>query len=284
MLSGRLGLNEIRIRHADRHGLLWLDRGRIGVADGCLHFVTAGGNLDAGEYRIPHQAISLILMGPGSSITHDALRLLAAHGTGLAAVGTDGVRFYTAPPIGSADSTLARRQATLWSDPRRRQAVARRMYALRMGEVVAARDVETLRGLEGVRVREAYARLAAEFGIAWKGRRYDRANPGAADTPNQAINHAASAVEAAACIAVAATSAIPQLGFVHEDASIAFILDIADLSREDVTLPVAFRAVRDSNAGASLERLVRRYAGDAIIKTNVVGAMIDRIKSLLEAS
>ena len=39
----------------------------------------------------------MILLGPGSTVSHDALRLLARHGTVLAAVGEDGVRFYTAP-------------------------------------------------------------------------------------------------------------------------------------------------------------------------------------------
>lgn len=30
MLKGRLGLEKARIAHADRHGLIWLDRGRLG--------------------------------------------------------------------------------------------------------------------------------------------------------------------------------------------------------------------------------------------------------------
>ena len=41
----------------------------------------------------------MILLGPGGSVTHDALRLLARHGAALAAVGEDGVRSYTAPPL-----------------------------------------------------------------------------------------------------------------------------------------------------------------------------------------
>ena len=76
MLLGRLGLDKARIPHADRHGLLWLDRGRLEVEDGCLRFVTAGGNWPAGDYQIPQQSISLVLLGPGSSVTHDALRLV----------------------------------------------------------------------------------------------------------------------------------------------------------------------------------------------------------------
>lgn len=42
MLKGRLGLESARVPQADRHGLLWLGRGSLGVQDGTLHFVTAG--------------------------------------------------------------------------------------------------------------------------------------------------------------------------------------------------------------------------------------------------
>ncbi|MFH6787052.1 MULTISPECIES: hypothetical protein [Methylobacterium] len=43
MLLGRLGLDTARVPHGDRHGLLWLDRGRLEVEDGCLRFVTRAG-------------------------------------------------------------------------------------------------------------------------------------------------------------------------------------------------------------------------------------------------
>ena len=100
MLPGRLGLDTARVPHADRHGLISLDRGHLTVEDGCLTFACAGGgSTPAGRYGIPHQSVSLMLLGPGSMISHDALRLLARHGVGLAAVGDDGVRFYTAPPL-----------------------------------------------------------------------------------------------------------------------------------------------------------------------------------------
>lgn len=92
MIPGRLGLDKARIRHAERHGLIWLDKGRLEVQAGCLHFTTAGGSLEAGEYQIPHEAVSMILIGPGSSVTHDAFRLMANHGTALAVVGEGGAR------------------------------------------------------------------------------------------------------------------------------------------------------------------------------------------------
>lgn len=283
MLAGRLGLETARIPHADRHGLLSLDRGQLFVEDGCLSFTGGGGSVPPGRYAIPHQSLSLLLMGPGSSITHDALRILARSGVGLAAVGDDGVRFYTAPPLGTGDSALARAQATLWADPKSRISVARRMYAIRLGEILPNREIDALRGVEGARVKETYAILAKKHRIRWEGRRYDRAAPEAADIPNQAINHASSAMEAAAAVACAACGAIPQLGFIHEASSSAFVLDVSDLYRADVTVEAAFEAAAafGRDPSQSIERLTRKTVGSHLRKGKVIAQMIDRIKVVL---
>lgn len=281
LLPGRLGLETARIPHADRAGLLWLDRGRLEVEDGCLRFVTAGGDLAPGDYQVPHQTVSAVLLGPGSSVTHDALRLLARHGCALCAIGQGGVRLYTAPPLMPDTSALARAQAKAWSGAETRMEVARRMYALRFGEIVRTRDIAVLRGMEGGRIKRAYALAAERHGIVWKGRRYDRADPGGADLPNQALNHAATVMQAAAAIAVAATGTIPQLGFVHEDSGQSFVLDIADLRRHDVVLDVAFAAAREAADGAQpVDRIVRRRAGQAFRKGQVIPGLIGAIKSL----
>lgn len=290
MLRGRLGLETARIPHADRHGLLWLSRGALTVRDGTLRFERQAGPdadsaLDVGEYGIPFQSLSMILLGPGSTVSHDALRLMARHGTALVAVGEDGVRRYTAPPLGPDTSEVARRQMRAWGDPMgSRIVIARKMYALRLGEVLPHTDIATLRGIEGARMKRTYQNLAQRYGINWRGRRYDRANPLAADIPNQAINHASVAVTSAAVIAVTALGAIPQLGFIHEHSGEAFALDIADLFRDTILLPAAFQAAGDiaKNPRLDVERHTRRTTGDLLRTERVISKMIDRIKTLLQ--
>jgi CRISPR-associated protein Cas1 len=165
MLRGRLGLEHARIPHVDRHGLIYLERGAMSVEDGCLRFIAAGSDMVvAGNYRIAHQSISLVLM-----------RLLARHGTALSAIGEDGVRFYTAQPLMPDSSALGRTQARAWADAKgERMAMARRMYAWRLGEVLPHRDIAVLRGKEGARVKEIYRLTAERVGIRWNGRHYDR--------------------------------------------------------------------------------------------------------------
>lgn len=288
MLKGRLGLDSAKVPHADRAGCLYLARGALTARDGTLAFLQGapgpGDALSPGDYAIPLQGVSMILLGPGSTVSHDALRLLAHARTALAAVGEDGVRMYTAPPIMPDRSGLARLQARIWADEDLRLMTARRMYALRLGEVLPHRDLNVLRGIEGARMKETYALWAQRIGIEWQGRRYDRQNPLAADLANQALNHASSAIEAAAAIAVTATATIPQLGFIHEDPGQSFVLDIADLYRDTVTIPCAFKAARDVLAAPAenIERVARRMAGRAISAEGLIPAMIERIKALIE--
>ncbi len=290
MLRGRLGLETARIPHADRHGLLWLSRGALTVRDGTLRFerdssADSKSPLESGQYGIPFQSLSMILLGPGSTVSHDALRLMARHGTALVAVGEDGVRCYTAPPLMPDSSEMARRQMRAWGDASgSRITVARRMYTMRLGELVPHTEIDILRGIEGARMRQTYKNLAQRYGIQWRGRRYDRKRPLAADIPNQAINHASVAVTSAAVIAVMAVGAIPQLGFIHEHSGDAFALDIADLFRDTVLLPAAFQSAKAvmENPKLDIERQTRRKTGEMLRSERVVSQMIDRIKKLFE--
>jgi CRISPR-associated endonuclease Cas1, subtype I-E/ECOLI len=254
------------------------------VEDGTLCFLAAGSDtIEPGNYAIPYQTISIILMGPGTTISHDALRILARHGTLLAAVGEGGVKFYTAPPMGQGRSDVARAHARLWANKKKRIDVARRMYASRFGRVLPHRDITVLRGIEGGRIKELYRVMAQQYGIPWNGRRYDRDNPNSADLSNQCINHAATFVEAAADVAVTSVGALPPLGFIHEESSNAFTLDIADLWRAEVTIPLAFSVAKCAlnKPSINLEREIRLEAAKWFRKHKLIPHMIDRIKELI---
>jgi len=287
VLKGRLGLETARIPHSDRHGLMWLERGRLAVESGNLVFTTAGNDsLDAGAYEIPLQQISNLLLGPGSVISHDALRILARQQTGVMAVGSNGVRLYASSmPLGPDRSALARTQANLWANKNSRVDIARAMYAYRYDGNLPdyARDLNSLRGIEGKRMKKVYQSLASQYGIKWNGRRYDRQNPEQNDPINKAINHVATATYAAAQIAVAVTGTIPQLGFIHESSGRAFALDIADLFRTSVMLPIAFEATQKYSRSNKrrIEAQARILAGKTFRKDDVIPQMIVQIKELL---
>ncbi len=192
---------------------------------------------------------------------------------------------YSAPPHGPGDSKLARKQANLWANKETRINIARKMYDIRMEDGgLPVKDINALRGIEGSRMKESYKIIAEKYDIEWKGRRYDRNQPEKNDPPNQAINHVATAMEGAAMIAVAVTGTIPPLGFIHEDASIAFCLDIADLFRTTDTVPIAFKAVKKAERECiAFESIVRKIAVEHFKKRKIIPKMIDQIKLLLES-
>jgi CRISPR-associated protein Cas1 len=89
-------------------------------------------------------------------------------------------------------------------------------------------------------------------------------------------------VQAAAAVAVQAVAALPPLGFIHEDSGQSFVLDIADLYREKVTLHIAFTAAKNAEkSDETIDRLVRREAATVFRKQQVIASMIDSIQSVL---
>jgi len=82
---------------------------------------------------------------------------------------------------------------------------------------------------------------------------------------------------------VQSLGAIPQLGFIHEDSGDSFVLNIADLFRDSITLQIAFSAAKKSKSGDDtlIDRLVRREASTVFRKQAVIPSMIDKVKQVL---
>lgn len=275
MLKGRLGLEGAEIRHKHRHPFVSLSCGKLYAEDGAMTFENASRLVS-----IPYQTLSAILLGPGTTVTHDVLRLAARHGVSIIATGADGVRSYTAPPLYSDVSELARKQATYWADPGGRLEIIERQFRKRFGGNFTFKTVEEARGLEGVRVREAYKLHARRYGLKWTGRNTGRlSGKGLPDDANNALNHASVAIVACATTAVSCTGTIPQLGFLHEDSGKSFILDIADLYKTKLTIPVAFQVA--AQKPQDLERSVRHAVGQKISADSLIDAMIHDIEDML---
>jgi CRISPR-associated protein Cas1 len=208
--------------------------------------------------RVPAALVAVVLLGPGTRITHAAVNLLADSGTAICWVGEHGVRCY-ANGLGPGRSTaLLYRQAYLVTRRSERLDVARRMYARRFpGEDVSTLTMQQLRGREGTRIRNLYRAHAQRTGVQWNGRMYRAGEPFATgDDVNRLLSAAHSCLYGICHAAIVGIGASPGLGFVHTGGALSFVLDIADLYKAEYTIPLAF----DLTANGHLEERDARLA------------------------
>jgi CRISPR-associated protein Cas1 len=229
---------------------------------------------------IPHQQIMCLLLGPGSSITHEAIRICAAHGTHVLFTGTHGVRLYAALPITDRDSHVARMHAIAWANKEERLRIAKKMFCMRFHEPFVGDNLESLRGKEGARIKESYKIIAKQCGIEWTGRHYDRENPDNTDHVNACLNMSSSCMEHIASVAVAALGAIPSLGFIHEDPGHSFTLDISDLFRVSHVIPIAFSVAKKNMSSQESEREIRRTYAQAAFHGGLFESVMDSMEQV----
>lgn len=234
-----------------------------------------------GRAMIPVASLSVLILGPGTSITHAAIKCLADNGCMVIWAGEDATRFYAQGTGETRRAYQLLRQAALASDPARRMQVVMRMYRHRFAEELAPDlSLAQVRGLEGVRVREAYARASREYGVAWHGRQYDRNNWGKGDPVNRALSAANALLNGLCHAAIVSGGYSPALGFIHTGKQLSFVYDVADLYKVEITIPLAFQAAAESKEG--IESRVRARCRERFKDSHLLERILPDIETLLD--
>ncbi len=145
----------------DGLGYLYLERGKIEQDQKAIAFYDK-----SGKVMVPVSSLAVLLLGPGTSITHEAIKTLSDNGCIVNWVGEKGVRFYAQGSGETRKGYQLMRQAELVSDPAKRMQVVIRMYQYRFGELLSPDlSIEQIRGMEGARIRRAYAVASKEYGV-----------------------------------------------------------------------------------------------------------------------
>ena len=271
MLDDLHALPKIR----DSVSSLYIDQGRVDREDAAIavHDKT-------GKTPIPVASLAVLVLGPGTTITHAAIRVLADNSCLVIWAGEENVRFYAFGTGGTRSAAPLLHQARLASSDASRLEVVKRMYRMRFsGEFDRNLTVEALRGMEGVRVREAYARWSKATNVPWSGRSYDRGNWPSADPVNRALSCANSCLYGICHAAIVSTGFSPAIGFIHTGKQLSFVYDIADLYKVDITIPLAFRAA--SQGMNDLERQVRLQCRDIFRERRLLQTIVPDIKRAL---
>lgn len=218
-----------------------------------------------GTAHVPAAAIGVLLLGPGTTVTQQAMLLLSDSGSTCVWVGERGVRYYAHGNPLARSSRLLELQAAAVSNRRARLGVARAMYEMRFpGEDVSRLTMQQLRGREGARVRRIYRANSERTGVEWERRKYDPDRWEDSDPVNKALSAANAALYGVIHSVIVALGCSPALGFIHTGHYRSFVYDIADLYKAEVSIPVAFDVVAESslNITARTRRRVRDYLYD----------------------
>ncbi|KUN00770.1 type I-E CRISPR-associated endonuclease Cas1 [Streptomyces yokosukanensis] len=246
-------------RIADSLSFLYLDIVRIHQDDTGVRAEVTSEQRGIETVYLPTAALSCVLLGPGTSITARALATFARHGTTVVITGAGGVRTYAAALPDSLTTTWLERQTRTWADDKQRLAVATAMYEKRFGTgtVPAGTSLAQLRGLEGQRVKAHYRLLAQQYRIGRFRRAYDPASWDTQDPVNLALSSANTCLYGIVHAAILALGCSPALGYVHNGNQQAFVYDIADLYKADLTIPLAFSLHNSTNPEAEARRSFR---------------------------
>ncbi len=237
---------------------VYLEHGRLEVDDSSVKWIGA----DRTVVRIPVATVSALMLGPGTTVTHAAMKACADCNTPVCWVGEQGMRFYSFGVAPTHDNARARHQAAVHASLARRTEVARRMFKMRFGDEVEveSQTIEALRGLEGRRVKALYAEMGAEYGVTWKGRNYNPEKWQLADHINRAVSAANASLYALTTAVVCAMGYLPQLGFIHAAGTLPFVFDIADIYKPETTLVAAFHTLGINPKADEKDVLVRLKA------------------------
>jgi CRISP-associated protein Cas1 len=223
---------------------------------------------ERGVVHVPAATLGVVMLGPGTTITQQAMMLLADNGSTAIWVGEHGVRYYAHGRSLAKSSRLLIAQAAAVSHRDRRLAVAREMYRMRFpDEDTTTLTMQQLRGKEGARVRRCYRENAQRTGITWNQRDYNPEDFRSGDPINQALSAAHACLYGVVHAVIVAVGASPGLGFVHTGHERSFVYDIADLYKAELTIPVAFDVAANGSLdiGADTRRAVRDRVHDGTI-------------------
>ena len=229
---------------------------------------------------VPIETLASLLLGPGTTITHEAIKTIIESRCTVLWVGEQGVKCYAAAQAATYSARNLLQQVSCFENESERMRIVRKMYAMRFYEIVP-NDItlDQLRGKEGARVRKAYKEAAEKYGIKWQGRNYDQTNWKSSDPVNRALSAANSCLYGICLAAIISIGCSPGIGFVHTGKQLSFVYDIADLYKTELTVPIAFLAA--SSGEKKTDSLARPLIRDEFRKRRFLKTIIPDILRLL---
>lgn len=261
----------------DKYPFIYLERGRLEIDDSSVKWI----DCDKNVVRIPIATVNAILLGPGTSVTHEAVKVMAAANCSVCWVGEDSLLFYAVGQSPTADSRNFRTQMILSADKKRSLEVARKMYQRRFPDQdLRGKNLKEMMGMEGSRVNRLYAEMAEKYKVGWKGRSYEPGRFNLSDVTNQILTASNTALYGILTSAIYSMGYSPHMGFIHSGSPLPFVYDMADLYKDKLTIDLAFSLTLEM-AGRYNRHLALEAFRKKVIDLDILGRIGGDIKELL---
>lgn len=261
----------------DKYPFIYLERGRLEIDDSSVKWIDYEGNL----VRLPVATINCLLLGPGTSVTHEAIKVMAASNCSVCWVGEDSLLFYAVGQSPTANSRNMRRQMELAANEKKRLEVARRMFLKRFPEEeVKSKTLNELMGMEGKRVRALYDEYAQKYKIGWSGRNYVPGKFELSDLTNRILTSANAALYGILTSAIYSMGFSPHIGFVHSGSPMPFVYDMADLYKEELCIDLAFYLTMELCGQYNKYKVAEEFR-TRVIEMDLLGRIGTDIKTIL---
>lgn len=313
----------MRLLPSQRAHLYVLERSRIYVRDGRVEYASERG--DAGDplsFNIPIANTMLLLIGPGSSITQEAVRYLRIEGVSIGFCGSGGTPLIAAndpfpdlvmPADEYRDPSHLLRWMNMWADETKRLLFAKHLLVRRveciyaawdsklglpspfpiapekqidsfLRRVTDAGDVAELLGHEGTLTKALYAAAARAANIP-EFKRQHALNEAPPTDPNRLLDHGNYLAYGLASVVLWTLGIPASLSVAHgKTRRGGLVFDIADVIKDALVLPTAFNVSRRM-LDRKLEPKDSVFRGtliDILHERSAIQMMFDAVKSGLD--
>lgn len=236
---------------------------------------------DANVVRIPVATINCLLLGPGTSVTHEAVKIASSANCSIFWVGEDSLIFYAAGQTPTSNTRNLKMQMKLACDNKKALTVIRRMYAYRFPELdLQNKSLSEMRGLEGRRVRELYQKKAEEYNVGWKGRSYTPNKFELSDITNKILTSTNAALYGIITSIVHSLGFSPHIGFIHSGSPLPFVYDLADLYKDEVSIDLAFALTLEMAGNYNKHTVAHRFR-ERVLQINLLSKASKDIQYIL---
>jgi CRISPR-associated protein Cas1 len=262
---------------SSKYPFIYLERGRLEIDDSSVKWI----DCDKNVIRLPIATLNCLLLGPGTTITHEAVKVISVSNCSVCWVGEDSLLFYAVGQTPTSNTRNFHKQLLLSADEKKSLEVARRMYARRFPKAeLAGKNLKEMMGMEGYRVRELYQQKALEYQIGWKGRSYVPGKFELGDMTNQIMTSANAALYGIISSAVHSMGYSPHIGFIHSGSPLPFVYDLADLYKEKLCIDLAFALTVDM-AGRYNKHKVAEGFRKRVIEMDLLATIGSDIEEML---